>query len=293
MDVRGSMSRWILLRRLAVVAVMALAFTGCAAIDLAYEHADWWMTRMATRYVELNSEQAKAVRVQFGHVHAWHRSHELPLYAELLDRMADRVQRGLTRSDMTWVMSAANERWVITSSELARELAPVLVTLNPEQMMQMADNLAYENTRFVKSQVDLDPSQRTRQRTEWLTKHIEKWTGDLTAAQRARIALVAASTPEFPEMRLAERRRRQARFLSLVRNQHDPNALQAAIVALLSAPREGASDEYRRSVARYEEQLIQMVLDLDRSLSPGQRAHAVKRMRKFAQEFRALAVAQT
>jgi len=286
------MSRSVLLRTPGLVLLM-LGLASCATVNLAYDHADWWMTRMATRYVELDSVQEKAVRVQFGHVHAWHRSHELPVYAQLLDRAADRMQRGLTRADMTWVMGVANERWLVTSNELARELTPVLLTLNPEQMVQMADNLDYENTRYVKSQMDLDPTQRIKQRSDWLIKQIEKWTGDLTAAQRRRIAMVAAATPEFPELRLAERKRRQAKFLSLVRDQRNPSALQSAIVGLLSAPREGASDEYRRSVARYEEQLTQMLLDLDRSLSAEQRSHAVNRMRKFAQDFRALAVAQT
>ena len=46
---------------------------------------------MATRYVELDSDQAKAVRTQFSHVHAWHRSQELPL--RVLAVLGDDVER--------------------------------------------------------------------------------------------------------------------------------------------------------------------------------------------------------
>ena len=59
---------------------------------------------------------------------------------------------------------------------------------------------------------------------------------------------------------------------------------------MLGTPREGAEEAYRRSAVHYEEQMIQLVLDLDRSLSREQRATAVSRTRHYAQNFRALAV---
>ncbi len=271
----------------AVAAVIVL--TSCAAVNLAYEHADWWMERMATKYVDLDAKQEEALRAKFEELHAWHRTHELPQYATLLDRAADRMQQGLTRADVTWFMNSVNERWEVTSEQLSNELSPVLVTLKPNQIVQIADNLARENSRFAKSQIDLDPKKRERQRTEWLTDQVQKWVGELTPQQRQRIATVAPATPEFPEMRLVERRRRQAQFLKLVSEQHDPLTLQTAIARLLFFRREGASDGYRKSVARYEAEITQMVLDIDRTLSREQRATAVTRLRKFAGQFRTLA----
>jgi uncharacterized protein DUF6279 len=288
------LARWKRVRTRGVgAALVALALCSCSAVDVAYEHADWWMARRAMHYVDLDANQAKAVRTQFGVLHAWHRSHELPLYAQLLDHAAEQLQRGLTRNDVAWIMGVVNERWGVTSAELAHDLSPVLVTLKPQQVVQMANNLADENARFSKSQVELDSKKRARRRTEWLTDQVQKLTGELTPWQRARIASVPAATPEFPDVRLAERRRRQAQFLKLLREYHDPQTLQTAITGLLSAPREGASEDYRKSIARYEEQLIQMVLDLDRSLTPEQRSTAVSRLRKYAEQFRGIALGRT
>lgn len=278
---------------LAVLAVSACATLNVGALQVTYEHADWLLQRMAAHYVDLDTGQAQAVRTGFGNLHAWHRSQELPLYAELMEAAAGRMERGLRREDVVWIVRAINERWQVTSQRLAGELMPVLITLTPGQVGQMERKLADENAKFAKTQVSTDIRKADKHRTDWLEDQIARWIGELTPAQKARVELAMRQTEDFPALRLAERRRRQARFLHLVRDTHDPRVLGSALDDMVSTPREGAEEAYRHSVARYEEQMIQMVLDLDRTLTPEQRATAASRMRRYAQSFRALALGRT
>jgi uncharacterized protein DUF6279 len=278
---------------LAALAVSACATLNVGALNVTYEHADWLLQRMAAHYVDLDTGQAQAARSGFGNLHAWHRSQELPLYADLMDAAAARMERGLRREDVVWVVHAINERWQVTSQRLTGEMIPVLVTLTPVQVGQMERKLADDNAKFAKTQVSTDIRKADKHRADWLEDQIVRWVGELTPAQKARVELAVRQTEDFPALRLAERRRRQAHFLHLVRDTHDPRALGSALNDMLSTPREGADEAYRHAVARYEDQMIQMVLDLDRTLTPQQRATAASRMRRYAESFRALALGRT
>ena len=49
------------------------------------------------------------------------------------------------------------------------------------------------------------------------------------------------------------------------------------------------SEEFIREDARWEEDLGRLIVDLDRSLSPKQRAHVVRRLSDYAEDFAVLA----
>jgi hypothetical protein len=132
-----------------------------------------------------------------------------------------------------------------------------------------------------------------KERTDWLAGQVERWIGDLTPAQRMRVNAVTVATPDYPAARVAERRRRQLRFVQLVDQFHDEQAIRPPLIALLATPRTGADESYRASIARYERELTQMVLDLDRTLTAQQRALAVSRLRQYAAQARALAAKRT
>jgi hypothetical protein len=276
----------------------ALGLSSCStlnvsAFNVAYDHSDWLLQRAASHYVDFDAGQAQAVRTGFGNLHAWHRGQELPLYADLMDSAASRMERGLRREDIVWMMHAVNERWQVVSQRLVGEATPVLVTLTPAQLVQMERRLTEDNAKFAKAEVAPDRRKADKHRAEFVIDQIARWTGELTPAQKERVELAVKQTEDFPELRLAERRRRQAQFLHLVRDTRDPHALGNALNEMLTAPREGADEAYRRSVARFEEQMIEMLLDVDRTLTPQQRTNAASRMRRYAQNFRALAVGRT
>ena len=279
--------------RVLTLVAAAVLLCSCSALSVAYNHANWWLQRSVDRYVALDSAQAAAVRIRIDRLHAWHRTHELPVYADLLDQASARVAQGLRRDDLAWAMVSVQQRWDAVSEQLAAQAAPVLLSLTPAQIAQVQQHLAADNMRFEHTQLGLDAPAINRERTEWLTAQFEHWVGDPTAWQRSRIASLAPATSDLPASRLAERERRQALFLGLVRQSRDPGVLQTSLTALIAAPGAGSSPAYAQSVARYRELFTQMVLDLDRSLSPRQRVAAATLLRRHAEQLRSLAGART
>jgi hypothetical protein len=111
----------------------------------------------------------------------------------------------------------------------------------------------------------------------------------LNAEQRARVRALVADFPEMPRLRLEERRRRQEVFLALVREHRSSAEFDSRLAAFLGDPTIGREESNRQAMARWERQFVDMLLQLDRSLTPEQRRHAVAKLRAYAADFRTLA----
>jgi hypothetical protein len=279
-----------LLPTLAVaVCVASCSQIGVGTFKLLYEHADWLLQRAIGHYIDLDKSQAQMLRAQIETLHRWHRTQELPLYADAFDSAAQRVARGLTSEDVVWMFRFVDERWQVTAARIASDFTPVVMTLRPDQRVHIAEVFDHDNVRYARKDIDPGRQKTVEARTTWLARQMEYWTGELSAEQRGRIRVVNAATSELPEARLDERRRRQWAFLRLVGSKEGESVIEATLGSLLKVPRTGADESYAGSVRRYEQELSRMILDLDRSLSARQRITAVDRLHGFARELRTVA----
>jgi hypothetical protein len=261
----------------------------CSAVRLSYDNADWVLARMAGGYVDMDRDQARALKAQLGQFHAWHRREELPRYAAMLDEAAGRIERGLARDDVVWAVGAVRARYQVLGREAADGLAPLLLTLNQRQLDGLEARFAADNRKYYAAKLPKKPEDAVRARADWIWARLEDWTGETTPAQRERVVSLVRAFPDVPALRLADRKRRQAQLLVVLRGRaEDPDA-QMQLVALLADPDAGRSERYRDALAAWEASFIDAMVDLDRSLTPGQRAMAVERMRRYAQEFRSMA----
>jgi hypothetical protein len=275
----------------------ALSLTVCAACSeinggtfkLLYDHSDWLLQHSVGHYVDLDKSQTQVLRARIERLHRWHRTHELPLYADVLDDAAQRVARGLTSEDVVWLFSIVDERRDVAAGRIADDFSPLILMLRPDQRSQIAEIFEHDDARYARRDIDPGRQKTIELRTAWLTRQTEYWTGELTAAQRGRIRAVNAATAGLPEARLNEYRRRQGAFLQLVGSKEGESAVRATLALLLQMPRAGADESYLRSITQYKQELSRMILDIDRSLSESQRTTAVVRLHRFARGLRDLA----
>ena len=278
-----------LLAVLSVTVCASCSEMNASAVKLVYDHADWLLQQGIAHYVDLDKSQAQVLRTQIERLHRWHRTHELPLYADVLDDAAGRVARGLTSEDVVWMFGVVNEHRESAAGRIADYFSPVVMTLRLDQRSQIAEVFEHDNARYARRDIDPGREKTIALRTAWLIRLTEYWTGELTAARRARIRAVNAATPEFPEARLDERRRRQRDFLQLVGSKEGESVIHATLASLLQMPPAGADESYLRIVTQYKQELSGMILDIDRSLSERQRTTAVVRLHRFTRELRGLA----
>jgi hypothetical protein len=277
-----------LVRLAALAAVLAavLAMAGCAgALRIVYESADSFVRWKANGYVDLADADSAELDERIDAFHAWHRAVALPRYAQLAEEAARRVGDGLSQADLVWGYDSLVAQGGESLRAAAEHVAPLLDRVGAEQLRHIERGFAEDNRRFAKDYLRGSEEDRRKRRVRRTVERLEDWVGRLSEAQLARVQQYAERVPAIDEMRDADRRRLQAGFLQIVRERKARERLPG-FAAAWQANRDPA---YAAASEAFRREFHALLLDIDRTLTPEQRARAVARLRGYAADFAALA----
>jgi hypothetical protein len=271
-----------------VLALCLSLLQGCSVTRTAYNNADIFLRWQANNYFDFQGEQSEELDRALAAFLAWHRAKALPQYARLGEEAAARMQRGLRREDLEWSYDAVRAQASEALGMAAAQAGGLLDRLSPEQIAHLEQRLAEENRKFAKEQVHGSLDERHQRRVKRNLERLEEWFGALSDAQAERVRQYSARAPFSAELRERDRRRRQAEFVAMLRAREARQRLPRWAQDW-DAGREPAYVEAARATrAEY----IQLLLDLDKTLSAEQRERAATRLKRFAGLFESLARAQ-
>lgn len=276
---------WRTLPFLAACALLA----SCSAIRMAYDNADTALRFMASSYLDLDAAQSEDMRLRIVQFHEWHRKSELPAYAALMRSASARAARGITAEDVTWGLDNVRSRYRRFGAKAAEDAAPVLASLAPAQIAALERKFADNDEKFQKNFFSADDAKRRRAQAQRMLERFRDFAGDLTVDQESRIELFALAHEKHVELRFEDRRQWQRDFVDAIRTQHKSQELGAKLADIFTKPERRRSETFIREDKAWDGALAQLIVDLDRSLSPKQRAHVVRRLSDYASDFAALA----
>jgi len=278
------------IRRFLLAAFAAGVLAGCGGVmRVAYNNSDFALRMVANEYFDLEGEQQEQLKAQVARFHEWHRREELPLYAGIFQGAAERLGRGLTREDVTWAFGAVRARYRVFMLQAADESAPVMASFKSSNYAALEKKFADSNAKFTKEYLGPDQAKRNRARTKWLIERFEFFMGDLTEAQVALVERFVQSQPRISEVRLTDRKRRQQEFVELLRQYRSSPELAARLRGYFVNWEDRRSLEHAQYAREWEERLVQLVLDVDATLTPEQRQRVVARFEALAEDCRVLA----
>jgi hypothetical protein len=265
--------------------LLAAALCGCSTVRFAYENADAYMRWRVGMFLDLEGDEADEMHDRIDQFHAWHRRNALPKYAALAHEASQRVGRGLSRADLVWGYDSVRTQARESLSKAAELLAPLLDRLTPEQVAQIERRIAEENRQFHRDYLQGTESERRARRARSAVNRLEDWVGKLTPAQRQRVRDYAARAPLVDEMRERDRQRLQNDVMAIVRARQ-AKAKLAQRVAHWELGRDAA---FAAALEQWREQYFAMLLDVERTLEPEQRRRLLGQLRRYAEDFEALA----
>ncbi len=273
--------------RTSVVALLAVVVLGaCSTARLGYNNADWLAARFADQWFDLDREQKAWFRDRMeGHIE-WHRRTEMPrLHLAVTDAQA-RVADGLDRGDLDTIATALADRYLALADRLLPDIAQLAASLDAGQVEHLEARLSedIEEERKEREERDDDPER------EDAIERIEKWTGRLDEAQRARVVelLVAESGREPEEERDLERRKRRAdAFIAALRRDASAAELEMMLrgwwMGFVESRREGDGR------IRLGERSARVALGIDALLTEKQRDHVIARLDRYRRQIVAIA----
>jgi hypothetical protein len=163
-------------------------------------------------------------------------------------------------------------------------MAPLLDRLTPEQIAHLEQRLAEENRKFAREQLHGTVEERSQRRFKRNLQRLEEWFGPLTDEQAERVRRYA-HLPLAGELHDRDRKRRQAEFVGILRARE----AQKKLAAWAQDWEGGREPAYARAARAIREAYFELLLDLDRTLSPEQRRHAAARLSEYSATFASLA----
>ena len=272
-----------------LLAIGALVLAGCSATRVAYDNADTVLRFMAASYLDLDAAQSDDLTPRIARFHQWHRSNELPAYAALLRSASQRAAEGITAEDVVWGLANVRSRYRRFAAKAAEDAAPVLATLASAQLAALERKFAENNEKYTKEFLSSDDRERRRRQLKRMLARFRDFAGDLTPDQEARIGRFALAHERHVALRFEDRQRWQRDFVAALKAERKPEELGRHLAETFERPELRRSAEFIREDARWDEDLGRLIVDLDRSLSPEQRAHVVRRLSDYAEDFAVLA----
>lgn len=274
--------------RVALSVALAALLGGCAMVRVAYNNAEPLVRYTAHDYFDLDEGQSEQFRKRLLQFHDWHRRTELPVYAGLLKTAAQRGGKGITREDVAWAAVEMRARYRVIITKAVEDAAPILVTLAPPQITELEKRLAKANEKFAREFLPADEDRRFRAQAKRLVRRFKDWTGTLSDEQEERVERFVKAHMHTAQMRFEDRKRWQREAVGLIRQVRTPNELAPRLADIFVQPAEHRRPEYVQALVAWESDLTDLILDIDRTLTPEQRAHVLQRMQRYAEDFEAL-----
>jgi hypothetical protein len=290
------------LRLWAPLVASCLVATSCSMAKFGYDMLPTWAHWQIERYLSLDEDQRAIVSRRIDELHRWHRRVQLPKYVAFLSEVEDQVRTAdPARTASAGSVDAAliarwrdriGEAWIPVAEHLAPGLAELALTLRPEQIERLRRRLADGDDEYREKFLAETPKARAEARADRVVKRAETFLGRLDSAQVRELRTLAAAMPGHEDDWLAERHRRQKALVALLQKiateqpgQREATRLTRDYLTSMWT----ANDERRRA------RLNAAIGDSDAlsaqtlgKATPAQRAHLVKLVRGYADDFRAL-----
>jgi hypothetical protein len=268
------------------LSLLLAALAGCSMVRLGYGQLDTYAAWTADEYFDLEPHQRQEFLARFERLHEWHRHEQLPDYASFLAAARARVQRGLEREDLIWLVDGFRGRYRAIVERGADDAAAMLMTITPEQLAALQRKWEKDNRRFIREhRVGANTEERQRARIRRTLSQIRDWVGGLTYEQEQKIITMTNAAPMIDGLRHEDRLRRQREFLQLMETRGDSAEFTARFRRWLLHWEEGRAPEYERLFTEWWEKRVEMLVALDRMLTPHQRGTVAHRLQGYIEDF--------
>lgn len=221
----------------------ALGITACSSIQFGYNNAPLLLQYQMDRYLNLDNSQEELLAQELSAFQSWHRQEALPDYAATLRQWAQglSVQRHFVAQDVVEKQDLLQAALLEMGQESAFRLAPLILTLTPEQKNRLRQRFDSANRDYNKDNRQ-NPARAEKERRERFVKQYERWLGSLTRDQTQTLDQWLLSEPNNVELWGQERMARQQALLNLLAQAREAASAERAAVAL---------HDYFQSLSRY------------------------------------------
>jgi hypothetical protein len=274
---------------LLVVAVLQ----ACSAVKIAYGQATELAYWQLDGYFDFNAAQRPKVRDELARIHQWHRQTQLPAYIETLEKWQPLLTQDMDEAQACSIFDEIRSRLLAISNHATPAAGALVATLETEQLEALKRKFSKLNVEYRKDFLDGKPAALIEKRLKKAVSRAEMLYGSLEKEQREVLKERITRSVFDARVSLAEHQRRQRDALQslspLIAGQSTPNQARLAIQGYFDRVADSPDPAYRRYQDSLTRDGCKTFAALHNSTNAEQRAHAVKTLQRYAQDFAILA----
>ncbi len=274
--------------QIAVLQLFLLLFSGCT-VQYVYNNADNFISKEINSLLDLNRTQKKALKAELRELHRWHRSTQLPDYAQYIHSLSKQTRGPVSESDVANVF----EQLSMWGEEVQQQALPIvtetLASLSDKQVDNLARNLKEENDSRIKEKSD---SSLANTQKNWANKfggRLERFTGKLNRAQKAYITLRSAEYISETELSIQNYQQWQTSLLELLEHRNNKPLFTTEISKLFINADDHFSDEFKQTIEHNKQLNRQTTAYILSNLTDKQFSHIRDYLSRLAADFSQLA----
>lgn len=275
------------LRALLAVLVISVSTSGCTT-KLAYDFLDWGLYWELKDYVKFTRDQRLLVKDEISQLIDWHRSEELPQYADQLEKLSKELKSGITVEQLEDSYNNLRDSWQRIVIKTLPATVDIISNLNDEQVNDFFEMLIEKEGDDAKK-IEKGTNARTlKKREAYVSKKIVDVIGKLNEDQKSLIAQWALSMKPTKELSLAQAIQWRTRMQPVLAERHNKQQLENNLMVLFANPDQLRSASYRRVIEKNKRLIMQLLFDLNQTLTNQQRSKLVKKLKSYINDFRDL-----
>ncbi|TQV78111.1 hypothetical protein FKG94_13610 [Exilibacterium tricleocarpae] len=275
--------------QLTCLLLVCLLFTGCST-KLTYNFLDWWMGWLVRDYVTLERDQRRQVKAAIDSFHRWHRSEQLPAYADALEQLRDTLSRPAVSSAQLEAHGIRmSEFWDAALDQLTAPAVALAASLSDKQIQQVYDNLEKKRLEYLEEYALPDPQERQEKRVDRTRDVLQSWLGRLDDKQKQLIEDWSKTIQPTAKLSGDLRQQWQEELKQVLPYRDQAQFLEENIERLMFYPEERWPQAYRDAIAHNQQRTFELVIQLNASLTDKQRQRRDKTFQRYIDDFRELA----
>lgn len=274
------------MKKYLLLCCICVAIISCGP-KLIYTNLDRLVPRYANDYMPLDREQRALLDRRLDDQLAWHCQTELDRYAAFFNRLRSDFSdpdRPIGHARMQDYYSTIREAWDALLHRLGPDAARILATADAAQIEELYENLAEKNREIVEKYIDISSEERVKERQKRMEKRLRRWISRLTPEQEALVAAWSEAFDPMAEDRLAFRKRVQNAFRQVL-NRRRQDDFEPAFTHLLTHFRELRHPAYQNKIEANTRRTLDLLVRLERMLTPPQRDHLLDRLESYSKTF--------
>ncbi|MEA3639261.1 MAG: DUF6279 family lipoprotein [Lamprobacter sp.] len=263
---------------------LALLTASCSTLQLAYNTADFFITRYADDYLDLDGAQRRDWSPRLKAALERHRADELPYLAGFFEQVAQHARTGFTRSNVDCLLDQFEALYQRHAQIATATAAPLLANLSPAQIDALAKTFAEEHEEDAAKANAEDAARRARKRAERYVDNLRWWFGELSSEQRGLVRDIARRIPDTAPAWYAYRHAQREALIALLRSDASAAAIEQFLAQWLvdfqDLPRALANAQLA-----LREAFANLLLRLQPTLSNDQRERLFGRLEGLQRDF--------